>query len=130
MPEPRSVLLIGVNPEEVDFTDPSLPPGMSAEKIHAGLRRAHALLTEQGYVSDQCMVSLKGGAQEQIVEALGRKVYTCVVIGGGVRKPEPNLALFERIINTVHKHAPGAVIAFNTRPEDSAEAVARVLPKG
>jgi hypothetical protein len=34
------------------------------------------------------------------------------------------------IINTVHKHAPNAAIAFNTRPEDSAEAVTRVLSPG
>jgi hypothetical protein len=37
------------------------------------------------------------------------------------------LALFERVINAVHKAAPGATIAFNTRPEDTADAAARQL---
>ncbi|MDC0713143.1 hypothetical protein POL68_32075 [Stigmatella sp. ncwal1] len=60
----------------------------------------------------------------------GSKDYDCIVIGGGVRKPDPNLALFERVINTVHKHASGAAITFNPRPNDSVEAVARAPPKG
>jgi hypothetical protein len=34
------------------------------------------------------------------------------------------------MINAVRKAAPGAVIAFNTRPDDSADAAARwLLPK-
>jgi hypothetical protein len=31
------------------------------------------------------------------------------------------------VINAVHKAAPAAAIAFNTRPEDTAEAAARQL---
>jgi hypothetical protein len=50
-----------------------------------------------------------------------------VVIGAGVRLPPRNLALFEVVINTIHKVAPGAAIAFNTRPDDSADAAARGL---
>jgi hypothetical protein len=42
-----------------------------------------------------------------------------VVIGGGVRLPPRNLALFEVVINAIRKAAPGAAIAFNTRPDDS-----------
>ena len=51
--------------------------------------------------------------------------YDCVVIGGGVRLPPRNLALFEIVINAIRKAAPGAAIAFNTRPDDSADAAAR-----
>ena len=29
------VLLVGQQPETVDFTNPMLPPGMNAERIHA-----------------------------------------------------------------------------------------------
>jgi hypothetical protein len=53
--------------------------------------------------------------------------YDCVVIGGGLRIPPNSLALFERVVNVIHKAAPRAVIAFNTRPEDTAEAAARQL---
>jgi hypothetical protein len=58
------------------------------------------------------------------------KKYDCVVIGAGVRLPPRGLALFETIINAVHKGAPGAAIAFNTSPQDSADAAARWLPNG
>jgi hypothetical protein len=60
-------------------------------------------------------------------ERLRSARYDCVVIGGGLRIPPKGLALFERIVNVVHKAAPGAAIAFNTRPEDTAEAAARQL---
>ena len=56
--------------------------------------------------------------------------YDCVVIGAGVRMPPRGLAIFEAVLNAVHKGAPGAVIAFNTRPEDSADAAARLLRAG
>jgi hypothetical protein len=55
--------------------------------------------------------------------------YACVVIGGGLRLPPKGLALFETVVNIIHKAAPGAVIAFNTKPEDTADAAARQLGK-
>jgi hypothetical protein len=53
--------------------------------------------------------------------------YDCVVIGGGLRLPPKSLALFETVVNIIHKSAPNAAIAFNTRPEDTAVAAARQL---
>ena len=53
--------------------------------------------------------------------------YDCVVIGAGFRLPPKNLFLFETIVNTVHKTARNTSIAFNTVPEDSADAAARWL---
>jgi hypothetical protein len=50
-----------------------------------------------------------------------------VVIGGGIRIPPKSLLLLEAVINAVHRAAPNAFIAFNTRPEDSADAAARWL---
>jgi hypothetical protein len=61
---------------------------------------------------------------------LASKSYDCVVIGGGVRIPSRGLALFEVIINAVRRAAPGAAIAFNTRPDDTADAAARWLTTG
>jgi hypothetical protein len=49
------------------------------------------------------------------------------VIGAGVRLPPRNLLLLEVLINAVCKAGRGTAIAFNTRPEDSAEAAARWL---
>jgi hypothetical protein len=39
--------------------------------------------------------------------------------------PPKSLPLFEMLINAVHKAAPGTSIAFNTRPEDTADAAGR-----
>ena len=33
----KRILLVGYDPATVDFSDPALPPGMTAEKVHAGL---------------------------------------------------------------------------------------------
>ena len=60
-------------------------------------------------------------------KALKGSAYDCVVIGGGLRIPPKSLALFETVVNIIHKAAPLAVIAFNTRPEDTADAAARQL---
>jgi len=58
---------------------------------------------------------------------LSSAAYDCVVIGAGIRIPPKSLPLLELVINTVHKAAPGAAIAFNTMPEDTADAAARQL---
>jgi hypothetical protein len=54
--------------------------------------------------------------------------YACVVIGAGIRLPPRGLALFAAVVNVAHRAAPAAAIAFNTVPEDSADAAARWLP--
>lgn len=53
--------------------------------------------------------------------------YDCVVVGGGIRKPEPLLEFFEIVINLIRVHAPGAAIAFNSDGSSSLEAAPRVL---
>jgi hypothetical protein len=45
-----------------------------------------------------------------------------VVVGGGLRQ---GLLMFEKVVNSIHKTAPGAAMAFNTRPEHTAEAADR-----
>ena len=46
------ILLLGLDPETVDFSDPALPPGMTAEKVHAGIAVALKQFTERGWESD------------------------------------------------------------------------------
>jgi hypothetical protein len=50
-----------------------------------------------------------------------------VVIGGGIRKPEPVLPFFDQVVNLVRRHALGAAIAFNTGIGDSVSAAKRWL---
>jgi hypothetical protein len=73
------------------------------------------------------MIPPDDGAEPMLEAQLARATYDCVVIGGGLRLPPKSLGLFERVVNAVHKSAPGAAIAFNTRPEDTADAAARWL---
>ena len=75
----------------------------------------------------RCYIRPDETAVPTVEGQLGSTRYDCVVIGAGVRLPPRRLAVFESVINAVHKAAPAAAIAFNTRPEDSADAAARWL---
>jgi hypothetical protein len=124
------VLLLGYDPETVDFSDPALPAGMTAEKVHAGIAVALKQFVERGWEADVCLIRPDETAGPTVERQLGSVNYDCVVIGAGVRLPPRSLARFEAVINAVHTAAPRAAIAFNTRPEDSADAAARVLVVG
>jgi hypothetical protein len=121
------VLFVGQQPETVDFSDPAIPPGFDAKKIHAGIAIAMAQMTERGWQADPCMIPPDATAGPLLEKQLASATYDCVVVGGGLRLPPTSLWLFETVINAVHKAAPNAAIAFNTRPEDTAEAAARWL---
>ncbi len=121
-------LFVGLEPETVDFSDPALPPGFNAEKIHAGIAVAMRQMTERGWQADLCLIRPDDTAGPTLAKQLADKVYDCVVIGAGVRLPPRNLQLLEVLVNAVVDAGPGTKIAFNTRPEDSADAAARWLP--
>jgi hypothetical protein len=121
------VLLVGQVPETVDFTDPVLPPGMNAEKINAGIALTMKQMTDRGWHADLCLVRPDKTDGADVERSLASQAYDCVVIGAGIRLPPRSLLLFESVINAVHRAAPRAAIAFNTRPDDSADAAARWL---
>ncbi len=124
------VLLLGYDPETVDFSDPALPPGMSVEKVHAGIAVALKQFAERGWESDVGFIRPDESVGSTVEHLLTSKSYDCVVVGAGVRLPPRRLGDFEAVINAVHKAAPRAAIAFNTRPDDSAEAAGRWLKAG
>jgi hypothetical protein len=123
----KNICFIGQEPETVDFSDPALPPGFDAKKIHAGIDVGMRQMAERGWHADLCLVRPDGTAASTIERQLSLVTYDCVVIGGGIRIPPKSLLLFEEIVNAVHKFDPSASIAFNTRPEDTADAAARWL---
>jgi hypothetical protein len=116
----NEVLLIGFDPRAV--------PSVDAELVETAIAMGDVRLRQQGFVADYCLVAPDDDAEVQIVDVLGQKAYDCVVVGGGIRKPEPFLELFERVVNLIRVHAPQAVIAFNTTGENSVDAVLRWLP--
>jgi hypothetical protein len=119
------VLFIGQVPDTVDFKDPALNPGMTAAAIQAGIDRAMADMAARGWEAALCLVRPDETAVRDVLARLGAARFDCVVIGGGLRVPARGLLLFEAILNAVHRAAPDAAIAFNTRPEDTAAAAER-----
>jgi hypothetical protein len=121
----KRVLLVGLEPATVDFSDPALPPGMSAEKIHAGVKVALADMAKRGWEAENCFINPDDTAGPVVERRLAEARYDCVVIGAGVRLPPSRLVLFEVLVNAIHRAAPGTAIAFNSRPEDTGAAAAR-----
>ena len=121
------VVLIGYDTDAVDFSDPALPPGMNAEKVYDGVKVAMQQFADRGWEGDVCYIRHDATLRATVKRHLASKTYDCIVIGAGVRLPPRRLEFLETVINAVHEAAPGAAIAFNTRPDDSADAAARSL---
>ncbi len=123
----KRVLFVGQLPETVDYSDPALPPGLDAEKINAGIAVGLAKIGERGWQGEPCMISPDEAGGLMLEQGLAAAHYDCVVIGGGIRLPPKSTWLLEVVVNAVRKTAPDTPIAFNTVPEDTAEAAARWL---
>lgn len=113
------VLVVGLDPGKIEGWDP--------KPVQAAIARGQDRFIEFGIEADYCLVAPDENPEQAILGALTRKAYACVVIGGGIRTHEPLLELFENVINLVRKHAPDAAIAFNSGPEDCADAALRWL---
>jgi hypothetical protein len=114
-----SVLIIGIDPHTV--------PGMDGDAIRAGLDLELTRFGEHAVDASMALIALDESAEPTMVTALTERAWDVVVIGGGIRKPEPLLPLFEQVVNLVRRHAPTAAIAFNTSGGDSVEAAKRWL---
>ena len=114
-----SVLVIGFDPYRVPLPDPAA--------VAAALDRGQARFAEFDLDTGTCLVGLDDDIAAAVTTALAARPWDCVVVGGGIRKPPEALELFELVVNLVRKHAPQAAIAFNSSPEDSADAAARSL---
>ena len=121
----RSILVIGLDPTLIDFSQPGYAPDMDAEKVLAGLKASDDELTRLGYSVQMCLTDFGETAEEAVRNRLEQEQFDCILIGAGVRTNPSNFLLFEKLINVVHKHAPQAKICFNTMPNDTAAAVKR-----
>ena len=118
----KSVLLIGLDPAVVNY---DRWPALTPEKLEAGLRRDEATLNDSGYDARICFVDHGETAEDVVKTVLADADFACVLVGAGVRTDVEEFILFEKLINVVHEHAPGARICFNTGPTDSVDAVKR-----
>jgi len=120
---PPRVLVIGLDPYRV-------PGPWDPGPVAKAIQESTARFAEQGIGVENCLVGLDGGDDigAVVTTALRSRPWECVVVGGGIRKPEDQLELFEMIVNLVRRHAPDAAIAFNQNPADVVDAAARWLP--
>jgi len=127
MSEQKRVLVVGLDPTLIDFSQPGYPPGMSAEKVFAGMKSSEDELTRLGYRVQTCMTDFGETAETVFRSQLEQQQFDCVLIGAGVRTNPSNFILFEKLINVAHEHAPHAKLCFNQLPSDIADAVKRWL---
>jgi hypothetical protein len=125
----KSVLVIGLEPTLIDFSDPAFAafPGLNADKILTALKADEDHLNNLGYDAELCLTDFGDTAESVVRDRLQRKRFDCVLIGAGVRTIPNNFLLFEKLINVVHEHAPQAKLCFNTKPSDTAEGAALAL---
>lgn len=123
----QSVLLVGIDPYAIDYSSGPLV-GFNAEGVMNVLEAARAKFTRRGIAADMCLVDFGATAQATLSERLSVSDYDCIVVGAGIREPGETLILFEQVLNTIHRLAPRAAIAFNTNPDDSLTAALRWLP--
>jgi hypothetical protein len=63
--------------ETVDFSNPALPPGMSAEKIRTGVALALKQMTDRGWEGDVCYIRPDGTAGQTVERHLASANYAC-----------------------------------------------------
>ncbi|MFR9803351.1 hypothetical protein ACL02T_13745 [Pseudonocardia sp. RS010] len=121
-PTPARVLVIGLDPYRV-------PGPWDPEPVATAVAESMARFAERGIGARSCLIGLDGidDAEAVVTSALRDQVWECVVVGGGLRKEDEQLELFEAIVNLVHRYAPDAAIAFNRTPSDVVEAATRWL---
>jgi hypothetical protein len=120
-----SVLLVGLDPDIVDYTK-SPVPGLTAAKVHAAVEADSAKLQTLGYSVKSLYVDDGKTAEAVLTDALTASRYDYIMIGAGLRVVPPYFRLFEKLINVVHRHAPASTkLCFNSNPTDTAEAVKR-----
>jgi len=125
VPDERRVLVIGLDPTLIDFSQPGYAPGMDATKVLAGLKSSEEELNTLGYSMQMCPIDFGETAEAVVRSRLQQEAFDCILIGAGVRANPNNLLLFEKLINVVHQHAPHAKLCFNAIPGDTAAAVKR-----
>uniref|UniRef100_A0AAU3GRH6 Uncharacterized protein n=1 Tax=Streptomyces sp. NBC_01401 TaxID=2903854 RepID=A0AAU3GRH6_9ACTN len=114
-----SVLVVGYDPQAI--------PGADGEGLRAALDEELARFAEHDIDAAMALVVFDESAKPTLVASLTERAWDVVVVGGGIRKTEQLLPLFEEVVNLIRRHAPQAAIAFNTSGGDSVETAQRWL---
>ncbi|ACU03979.1 hypothetical protein [Pedobacter heparinus] len=123
----KTILIIGMNPHTIDYTNPEVPPGLTVEMVEQGAKRTLEKLKAMGYEAEEFLIDNGTTDLSDLAKQLKNRHYSGVVVGNGIRSLTSNFILFEKIINTVHSNALESKIIFNTSPTNTDEAVKRWL---
>jgi len=123
----KTVLIIGIDPATIDFTNPELPKGLTREVVEQGTKATLDKLAGMGYQAEAFFVATGAKDLADLTSQLQHKKYDGIVVGNGIRGQSANFLLFEQIINVIHANAAGSKILFNTLPGNTDEAVKRWL---
>lgn len=123
----EKILIIGMDPHTIDFTNPEIPQGLTIEKIEKGANATLEKLNSMGYDAELFLIETGATDLSNLEKHLTEKNFDGIVIGNGIRSITANFILFEQIINVVHTNAPQSKIIFNTLPTNTDEAVKRWL---
>lgn len=123
----KKILIIGMDPHTIDFTNPEIPQGLTIEIIEKGAKATLEKLYSIGYSAEHFLIETGATGLSNLAKQLNEENYDGIVIGNGIRSITSNFILFEQIINVVHTNAPKSKIIFNTLPSNTDEAVKRWL---
>ena len=106
---------------------PSIPEPIRP-KVRQGMDAIMAEYKRANCVMDCLFVSPE--EMDRVVSYLhSHPQLSGVVLGFGVRGNAELTVFFEEIVQAVREHAPQARLIFNTRPDDSVQAIQRSFPQ-
>ncbi|MBV9922764.1 MAG: hypothetical protein JOY78_18200 [Pseudonocardia sp.] len=126
-----SVLIVGLDPDLAVHARSSRErfPDLDAEVVWAGIEQNRAELGRLGFTTDFCGIDHGATAETTFREAISRRRYDIVAVGGGVRLDPALTHVLEVLVNLTHELLPQAVIVFNTGPATTTDAVGRWRPE-
>ena len=98
--------LLVTAPDAVDFSDPTIPPGLDAAKVASGIEEDLRLMHARGWEAEHLPIRTDEDLKQRISSHLQGKSFDCIVIGGGVRMTEKHVPELERVVNTIRESAP------------------------
>jgi hypothetical protein len=83
MTDKKSVLVLGLDPALIDFSQPGCAPGMSTTKVLAGVKSSEDEITRLGFSGQTCFTDFGETAEAVVQSQLKQKRWDCVMIGAG-----------------------------------------------
>jgi len=81
MTDKKSVLVVGLDPTLIDFSDPGYPPGMNATKVFAGIKFSEDELTRLGYSVQTCLTDFGETAKAVVQSQLKQNGSIAFLLG-------------------------------------------------